>query len=74
MEDKLWQNSECCGGAWLHNYQITRVFPDGVEEVCVRCRDIQFFRENISNYEYLSYHLRMALQKDNPRFQYEYAR
>lgn len=74
MEDKLWQHSECCDGLWLHDYQITRIFPNGVEEVCTRCRDIKFFRNDVPNSEYLSYHLKMALQKDNPRFAYEYQR
>ena len=66
--------SKCCDGLWLHNYKITRTFSDGVEEVCTRCQDRQFFKHNTPSVTYLSYHIKNALQLDDKRFRREYQR
>lgn len=63
--------SECASG-FLHDYRIVKVFPNGMLEVCLKCRDKQYFKNNTPNHVYLSYHMRSALQKDHPRFQKEY--
>lgn len=71
MDEKL---SSCDGGLWLHNYQISRTFDHGVEEVCTRCKDRQFFKHNTPSVTYLSYHIRSALQLSDKRFRREYQR
>lgn len=72
VSENLWQNSECCGGVWLHDFRITRSFPKGSEEVCYRCHLVKFFREDTPNAEYLSWHLRSTLQLGDPRFAREF--
>jgi len=72
--DILWRNSQCVG-IWLHDYQIVGAGPDGVVEMCMRCKDRQYFKMgygNLSNIEYLDYHLRQALLKQHPLFSHEY--
>lgn len=56
----------------MHNYHIVKTFPNGVIEICQRCRDKQYFKNNTPNYIYLSFHLRSMLQKWHPRFHKEY--
>lgn len=64
--------SECAGG-WLHRYEIIRTFEVGVEERCLICRESRFFPHNVSNFEYLSYHIRQALPSNHNRYHKEYA-
>jgi hypothetical protein len=66
-----YQNSECRGG-YLHKYRIINEYNGGLVERCERCGDKQFFPSNTPNYKYLSYHIRQALQVDDPRFLREY--
>ena len=66
-------NSECCNG-FMHDYEIKEYYPIGLLEVCSKCKDKQFFKNNIPNHIYLSYHLRVMLNKTNPRFYKEYER
>lgn len=61
-----------CKNGWLHRYNFKRVFEDGVEEVCEVCRDRKFFKNNGSNYQYLSYHMRSVLRPSDTRFSKEY--
>lgn len=68
-----WQNSECDGG-YLHDYRITQVISLGVVERCRLCGDQQFFPHDVPNHIYLSYHIRSALQQDDPRYEHEYQR
>lgn len=64
-------NSECVAG-WMHDYEIIKEYKSGVLERCEKCKDQQFFNHSINNAIYLSYHLRMFLQPNNPRYQKEY--
>lgn len=66
------ENSLCLGDLY-HDYQIVRTMSDGVVEMCSRCRDKQFFRNNTNNFYYLSFHLRSLLQERDARFKREYA-
>jgi hypothetical protein len=66
------QKSQCKKG-WLHRYRISRVFNEGVEEICDICKDRKFFKNNISNAVYLTSHQRQALSKDHNLFSHEYA-
>ncbi len=66
------RNSKCKKRNWYHNYQISVVYPYGVMEVCEKCRDKQFFKNNTPNRIYLSYHLRQGLQPYNRQFKHEY--
>lgn len=66
-----------CRGAWLHRYDIRRVFRDCVEEVCKICHARVYFptRDGRSNnYNYLSHHIRQALQPRHPIYAHEYGR
>lgn len=69
----MWQKSKCKSGLWLHDFQIARYFADGVEEICTRCGQVEFFRTRDPNDRYLSFHLRLALQRYNQEFYEEYA-
>ena len=67
------QNSDCVAG-WLHNYEIVKEFSSGVLERCNKCKTQKFFYTNTPNHIYLSYHLRMFLQPNNPRYNKEYGK
>lgn len=67
----MFQKSKCHGG-WLHSFTITDTYPEGVAEVCLKCRKRVYFPNNIPNVVYLSYHMRQALQRDHPLFAREY--
>jgi hypothetical protein len=71
MYDPHFQNS-LCAGSWLHRYFIYRTDRDVIEEVCVICKDRQFFKEKGSNQEYISWHAREALQPRELIFYHEY--
>ena len=66
------KNSECRYTHFLHDYQIVEEFPHGVMEECTRCHDKQFFRNDVKNIDYLSYHLRSILRSNDPRYLREY--
>lgn len=66
------KNSECEIPGFLHDYQITKTYPDGVVEVCTRCKDRHFFRNTVPNHVYLSFHMKLLIQKDDKRFTREY--
>jgi len=66
--------SKCKSGLWLHDFQITRYFRDGVEEVCTRCGQAEFFRYCAPNDNYVAYHIRQMLQKYMPEYHEEYAK
>lgn len=68
------KKSECRIVGYLHDYRIIRTFPHGVIEGCIRCKDKIFFRNDVPNKIYLSYHIRSTLQRENPRFNKEYER
>ncbi len=71
MYDALYQNSLCVG-SWLHNYRISKEYRTCVKEVCEKCKDVQYFRVNIPDKKYLSYHIRESLQPDRKVFYHEY--
>lgn len=68
----MYQRSLCCGGKFLHKYELTEIKEEYVVEICTRCKDRQFFKQKIPNHIYLSYHIRACLQKWHPRFLKEY--
>lgn len=70
--DPRWLNSLCVG-KYLHDFRISTTTLDGVVEICPKCRSRRFFKHNVPNREYLSYHMRSALQKRDKRFKIEYA-
>lgn len=66
-----YQDSFCDEDAGLlHNYRMLYQTQDGVVEKCVNamCGDKQFYPHNTPNHVYLSSHLRMALQQNDPLF------
>ncbi len=66
-------NSECTAG-FLHDYRIVSTHASGTVERCRKCLDTKYFKNDIPNHLYLSYHLRSALQRDHRRFNKEYAK
>jgi hypothetical protein len=66
------ERSKCSNG-WLHRYKMIHATKDGVTEMCEICRDMKYFRTGVSNWSYLKYHLRSALQENHPYFKHEYA-
>lgn len=67
-----YQQSSCKVRGWLHDYKILEEIRGGLKERCTRCGDIQFFLAGISNYKYLSFHIKQALQPHMPEFKHEY--
>lgn len=66
-----WSNSECFDG-WLHKFKFLEENPDGLTEMCQLCNKVVFFPNDCDNISYLSWHLREALQPDNPLFSHEH--
>lgn len=66
------ENSYCSIGMHLHDYQLKEYFPTGMIERCTFCGDEQYFRYDVPNSNYLSFHLRSRLKKTDYRFNYEY--
>jgi hypothetical protein len=66
-----YQNSECKRNM-LHDYKILETTTAGVFERCTRCGDKKHFPHNVPNHVYISYHIRSALQTNDPRFFIEY--
>lgn len=60
---------------YLHNYKQLGITPNGVVEMCERCKDIQFFKVvngRIDNLNYIDYHMRQALPKYHNLFAHEF--
>lgn len=68
-----YQNSECKRNM-LHDYKILAQTNLGLLERCTRCGDKKHFTNDIPNHIYLSFHLRQALQRNDPRFNIEYGK
>lgn len=66
-----YQNSECKRNM-LHDFKIQSQTSHGLLERCSRCGLKKHFPNDIPSHVYLSYHIRQALQKHDPRFNIEY--
>lgn len=66
-----YQNSQCRAG-YLHKFAVIKQTNKGLLERCERCGLSKHFNNNVSNANYLSYHLRQALQSNHPLFKKEY--
>lgn len=71
MLTRRYQNSVCRGN-WLHEFREIGRSQVGVVERCRKCGLKKHFPMNIPNHIYLSWHLRSALQIDDPLFKREY--
>lgn len=61
----------------LHNFKVIERFPDAQKEYCTRCKGIEVTKLNpltgeLDAIKYLKLHERDFLQRNNPRFKYEY--
>lgn len=65
--------SECVAG-FLHEYRTVKQFPEGMLDVCRKCRTAKFFRNDMPDHLFLSHNLRMAIQMDHPRYHKEHAK
>lgn len=65
------QNSECKRNM-LHDFKIISSDSVGILERCQRCGLKKRFPNDTPNHIYLSYHIRQALQANDPRFNIEY--
>jgi len=66
-----------CRSGYFHRWDIVGASSIGVLERCQICHKKKSYRivdGTINNKEYLSYHMRSALQKDHRKFEHEYAR
>ncbi len=70
-ENDYWQNSLCCEGLYLHDFQIIEVLKDGVIEICNRCHQKEFFKDDDKTY--LASHIRQVIQPNHIRYNHEYA-
>lgn len=71
---KLWKNSECIN-KWYHRFVIVAQTPQGTWEQCQICHKRKFFKilhGKHNNMEYLSWHIRQALQPYHQKFNREY--
>lgn len=68
-KDDYWQDSLCLESRYLHDFQILEVHKDGLTEVCIRCHEKQFFKDD--NRSYLASHIRQVLQPNHIRYSHE---
>lgn len=68
-----YQNS-ICRNNYLHDFRQIQETNKGFLERCTRCGKQVHFPGSISNHVYLSYHIRSALQPNDPLFHREYPR
>lgn len=66
-----YQNSVCRNN-YLHDFRQVQQTDIGYLERCTRCGKQMHFPSNVPNHIYLSYHLRSALQKNDPLYYREY--
>ena len=69
---KSYKNADCLGSQY-HDFRIVNTYPDSITERCFKCHKQVYFRNNVPNHIYLSYHLRSIIQPNNPRYLKEYA-
>jgi hypothetical protein len=72
-DDDMYLNSLCLEGLWLHDFHIVRAYEDVVVELCTHCKMRRQFKNNGSNIEYMSYHVKQSLQPYQNRFYKEYS-
>ncbi len=63
-----------CQSNRLHHYKIIRVINGGLHERCLHCGDHQFFPHNTPSWKYIEYHIREALQTNDPMYEIEYGK
>lgn len=61
-----------CRRNMLHDFRVLPYDRGGLLERCTRCGMKMHFPENTPNYKYLEYHVRQALQPNDPRYHIEY--
>lgn len=64
-----------CKSGWLHRFEVVGTSEEGVLERCAICHQKKSFRlrnGTVNPTQYLSYHMRQALQKDHRLFAHEY--
>lgn len=71
LNERRYQNS-ICRNNYLHKFKSLGETHKGFLERCTRCGKTMHFPGNISNQLYLSYHIRSALQTNDPLFFREY--
>jgi len=72
--NSYWGKSQCIG-TWLHKFHIYLETPQGVAEICERCKERVYFpvrNGTIQNEEYLNWHKRDFLFPQHPYFKHEY--
>lgn len=76
MKDIYWGNSQCVG-SWLHKFVTYKEHLQGIEEICVRCKERIFLKVingRIDNLNYIDYHKRDILFPQHPYFKHEYGK
>ncbi len=68
---RRYQNSYCKNG-YLHDLILIKQTSTGVLERCSRCGFRKHFPHDTPNHIYLSFHIRSALQSNDPLFAREY--
>jgi hypothetical protein len=71
MLSKRYQNSECRNN-YLHDFRQVQRTTQGYLERCTRCGKQMHFPYDTPNAVYLSYHIRSALQANDPLYAREY--
>jgi hypothetical protein len=71
MTKTRYQNSVCRPGH-LHDFIPQGIVKEGLLERCTRCGKQMHFPFNVPNHIYLSFHIRSAIQRDDPLFAKEY--
>lgn len=73
MLSQRYQNSRCKNN-YLHDFRHINQTDRGYVERCTRCGLQMHFPHDVPNHVYLSYHLRSALQVNDPLFKREYGK
>ena len=70
-KNDYWQNSLCLDELYLHDFQIIEVTKDGTIEICSKCHEKRFFKDE--NKSYLASHIRSIIQPTDVRYSHEHA-
>lgn len=73
LSPRRYQNS-ICRNNYLHDFRQVKETEVGFLERCLRCGTQMHFPANIPNHIYLSYHIRSALQVNDPLYEHEYGK
>lgn len=74
VRHSFFQHSLCLN-KFLHTFDIVEEYPDGVVEVCQRCKKKKFFKvidDKLNNADYMSWHFGHILPQNHPFYYHQF--